>query len=68
MTDWGATILDGTPAQSKDFVVFLWQLLILPKADAGIKCYATSSLPLQIPMTRREKIDTPTELLIYFNV
>ena len=68
MTDWGATILDGTPAQSKDFVVFLWQLLILPKADAGIKCYATSSLPLQSPMTRREKINTPTELLIYFNV
>ena len=38
MTDWGgATILDGTPAQSKDFVVLLWQLLILPKADAGTK-------------------------------
>lgn len=46
MTDWGATILDGTPAQSKDFVVFLWQLLILPKADAGTKCCAASSLPL----------------------
>ena len=49
MTDWGATILDGTPAQSKDFVVFLWQLLILPKADAGTKCCTASSLPLQSP-------------------
>ena len=50
----GATILDGTPAQSKDFVVFLWQQLILPKADAGIKCCAASAFPSQSPRQEGE--------------